>query len=79
MKEADGGREGEEERGKRVNGGSHISSVLIFHDISPHCCLQIICHSPLYAVRLLARSDAVLLLIPSQKRDARRSKDSRLS
>lgn len=78
MKEANGGGRGGRE-GKRVNGGSHISSVLIFHDISPHCCLQIICHSPLYAIRLLARSGAVLLLIPSEKRDAQRTKDSRLS
>lgn len=58
----EGGR-GDRE-GERVNGGSHISSVLIFHDISPHCCLQIICHPPFYALRLLTRLDAVLLSIP---------------
>lgn len=50
----EGGR-GDRE-GERVNEGSHISSILIFHDISPYCCLQIICHPPFYALRLLVRS-----------------------
>lgn len=62
-----------------MNGGSHISSVLIFHDISPRCCLQIICHPPFYALRLLARSDAVLLLIPSEDEMQRGGRRTRLS
>jgi len=71
LRETEGVREGE-----RVNGGSHISSVLIFHDISPHCCLQIICHLPFYALRLLARSDVVLLSISSKNKmhDGRRTR-----
>ena len=64
----EGGRGDSEERGERVNGGSHISSILIFHDISPYRCLQIICHPPFYALRLLVRSNAILLSISSENK-----------
>lgn len=62
-----------------MNGGSHISSVLIFYDISPHCCLQIICHPPFYALRLLIRSNANSFVAFSDTRcTAKKQKDKHL-